>query len=168
MKHKIVQNRQLRPFNNSNYCVEAELHYINNILKLHYKIQSEQPLPTISNNPKRRWQLWENNCLEFFCAKKSSEQYFEFNFSFDSQWNAFHLDSYRKGIKEALQVENITMNYTSATNSAELIVNIPWVYNFDQIQMSAIMICGTEKQYYALAHNKDVADFHNRELFLNI
>jgi hypothetical protein len=167
MRDIIVQKCELLPFESGNFTIKAAFCLKNGILELAYLL-TPCSLPTVEpETPTRKWELWEKTCLEFFCGHKGQEGYFEFNFSLEYEWNLFHLDRYREGIKEHQAVDDLAMQYRQIDETAELIVRVPWKVGFDEYQFSAVVLNSSKKEYYALAHGKD-ADFHNRSLFRSL
>lgn len=154
----------LIPFKYGKSHISAAVSLHSGVLNLSYNITPAQ-LTIGQNPPNRTGELWEKNCLEFFCAQKGSSQYYEFNFSLEHEWNIYRFDSYRQGMQEVKITQIPKMRYIMSSDSVELKISLPWDTQFDKFQLSAVLNGPNGQEYYALAHGEDVADFHNRQLF---
>ncbi len=130
-------------------------------------------LPKINPQPSRKDELWLATCFEFFLALPSQPQYWEFNLSPSGDWNAFHMDAYRRiGFCQEESISNpeivITHDFDCYKLQATIDLN-PILGRATKIQAGVTSVIQTHQgheTYWALAHPQPHADFHLRESFL--
>jgi hypothetical protein len=76
------------------------------LLRLQFALEAD-PLrirvPSPVEEAGRRDELWAHTCFEAFIGFPESPGYLELNFSPSGQWAAYRFDSYRQGMRPALQ-----------------------------------------------------------------
>jgi hypothetical protein len=109
--------------------------------------------------------LWERTCFEVFLKDPSSSEYLEFNFSADNEWNCYHFENQRTGMKE---FQKVKITHQSFKNSC---FEVSWI--FDTLEgpfycgiTSVIQKKNLQKSYWALVHPNRIADFHDPKSFL--
>lgn len=124
-----------------------------------------------SNSPKRKHNLWEETCFEFFLGLKNIDRYWEFNLSPAGHWNVYRFDRYRQGMQE--ETAFTTLPFTVEDRSKSILVTL----NLDlekivpadavlQVSItSVIKDINGEITYWALTHKSKEADFHLRDSF---
>lgn len=128
-------------------------------------------IPASSTSPKRLNNLWQHTCFEAFLARPEQKEYLEFNFSPSGDWNAYHFDDIRAGMKE-MQLPAPPLIALNQSNS-ELLLNVElklpeeWFIPSTLIHLTAV-IAGQDLSYWALAHKTEKPDFHNRSCFVEI
>ncbi len=144
-------------------------------LSIRYKLQgrlSEILIPDIADTPTRKKNLWENTCFEFFLAVRDISRYWEFNLSASGDWNVYHFQDYRAGMKEEASFSSLPLEIQRKSESFLLysecdlgkIVN---KHTLIEIGISAVIkYTDNELSYWALTHCKSEADFHLRDSFM--
>lgn len=166
---------KLSPFyKEKGHKLETELVKNGNSLHLTYTISGEIgeiALPDYQSNNERSWELWEHTCFEMFIAKDDREDYLEFNFSPSGNWNAFHLDGIRKGIKEypgaSVSIEAPVV--TTEQYTQKVVVNLEdqsFLGDDTAVGVTAITNMKDKKEFWALLHSKGEPDFHTKESFI--
>jgi hypothetical protein len=125
--------------------------------------------------PARQDKLWEATCFEFFLGIPGERNYWEFNLAPSGDWNIFHLDDYRQGLREELAVTALPFKIDRQPNlcSLSLEFNLGKIVTISQAATSAIELSVTtvikplqgEISYWAATHCGKEADFHLRESF---
>jgi hypothetical protein len=177
-----VQRFTLIPFPASDLPqiqVRGEIERIKERLSIHYSITGERYsilLPSISDLPARKNELWKATCFEFFIALKDQPRYWEFNLSPSGDWNVYDLGRYRQvNLQEETAFTQLPFEFrrTSHEYSLAISVNISPILKLEQIlQIGIAAVIQTQdgnETYWALAHPGapgEGADFHLRESFL--
>lgn len=129
---------------------------------LRYELISDDdpimPLPV--NNPAPADNLWQHTCFELFCKKVDTQSYLEFNFSPSGEWNCYHFENYREGMKKIELLEAPIIEYHHTHLNVELNIPENYVSYFDQLHPCAVIEFKNEKKYLACDHLKSVPDFH--------
>jgi len=147
-----------------------------NFLTIHYVLTGkieEIFLSALSVNPTRKDDLWKTTCLEFFVAIKELPQYWEFNISPSGDWNAYHMDAYRRiGFREETSIQRLQLETQKAANgflwTAAVDLN-PIIQAKRVLEIGIAAIIRTvhgSQTYWALVHPAPQADFHSRESFI--
>jgi hypothetical protein len=116
--------------------------------------------------------LWEATCFEFFVGSPGDQNYWEFNLSPAGDWNVFHLDDYRQGLRDELAVRSLPFKVEQAANSLSLALELDLSKIISikaQIEVSVTTVIKTfqgEIYYWALTHCGSEADFHRRDSFM--
>jgi hypothetical protein len=101
MKQKFT----LQPFEPDDLVlsIDGSVEYQQGLLELRYFLQGDLTqvlFPAAVNSPERKFALWEATCLEFFVAIVGHADYWEFNLAPNGNWQVFHLNDYREGLKD--------------------------------------------------------------------
>jgi hypothetical protein len=129
-------------------------------------------IPAIASHPNRQTELWEATCFEFFLGLKDSSEYWEFNLSLSGDWNIYHLDSYRQGLREETALTYLP--FTMQRESDCLSLSLEWDLNaigvadkiLDIAVTTVIKTKNNDIGYWALTHCGTEADFHLRDSFI--
>jgi hypothetical protein len=148
----------------------------NNLLALHYSLAGNLAdifVPSPSAPPSRRDELWKTTCFEFFLGIKEQPQYWEFNISPSGDWNAYHMDMYRRvGFREETSIQRLQLEVREEAGvfTMNTAVDLKPILREDQVlEVSITAIIQTRdgnETYWALIHPASHADFHLRESFI--
>lgn len=168
----------LIPFPDSNspgIKIAGKISRQKNTLAVYYSLSGDVRdivFPELSQQPKRKDELWTATCFEFFLAIPEQPQYWEFNLSPSGDWNIYHMDAYRRvGFREEQRIQRVPFSVRKEATcmSVEMAVDLsPIVRAQESIQIGITSIIQTNDgldSYWALAHPKPQADFHLRESF---
>jgi hypothetical protein len=144
------------------------------ILSIEYHLHGDlrtqivQPPTAIAT---RKFLLWEHTCFEFFLGVPGMPEYWEFNLSPAGDWNVFHLDNYRQGLREESAFTSLPFETKLQSGSLvlklelDLTVIIPSYQNLEVSVTSVIETLTGEISYWAVTHRGEQADFHLRDSF---
>ncbi|RAM52433.1 DOMON-like domain-containing protein [Mastigocladus laminosus UU774] len=125
-----------------------------------------------SNSPKRKHELWENTCFEFFLGVKGSNKYWEFNLSPTGDWNIYRFDGYRQGMQEETVFSILPFNVEHQSDGLVVVLktDLSKIVLIKQALKIAITTVIKSKDgevsYWALTHQGKEADFHLRDSFI--
>ncbi|BAZ66428.1 MAG: DOMON-like domain-containing protein [Pelatocladus maniniholoensis HA4357-MV3] len=125
-----------------------------------------------SNTPKRKHELWEDTCFEFFLSVKNSDKYWEFNLSPTGDWNIYRFDGYRQGMQEETAFSILPFNVQHQSDSLVVVLemDLSKIILLEEILQIAITTVIKSKDgevsYWALIHQEKEADFHLRDSFI--
>ena len=169
----------LKPFNisesNSNINITVNIVKNNNKLNLEYLLEGDLSkiiIPSLVTIPRRKNELWQTTCFEFFLGIKESPQYWEFNLSPAGDWNIYRFTNYRYGMVEETAWTSLPFKVRQTTNSLNinLEINLDTIIDLDtdlEIAISAVIEYRDRSiDYWALTHPKTTADFHDRDSFI--
>jgi hypothetical protein len=133
----------------------------------------EIPAPVV---PTQTDKLWEATCFEFFLGIPDDRNYWEFNLSPSGDWNIFHLDDYRQGLREELAVTTLPFKIDLQPNLLSLDLEFDLSKIIDRSLLAAVPAIAVsvttvikphqgEVSYWAISHCGKEADFHLRESF---
>ena len=146
-----------------------------NILSIEYQLLGDLDSVAIASPavaPSRKFELWEVTCFEFFVGVLGDRNYWEFNLSPSGDWNVFHLNDYRQGLRDEIAFTMLPFNVDRSANSLtlKLELDLSQIISIDrQIEVSiATVIRSTQDKisYWALTHIGEEADFHSRDSFI--
>jgi hypothetical protein len=128
-------------------------------------------IPSPSNTPTRKHELWEETCFEFFLGIKDTTQYWEFNLSPSGDWNVYRFDGYRQGMTEEAAFSILPFKVhqfddLSLTLNLDLSKIISKTQNIDVAITTVIKNSNNTVNYWALTHCSKEADFHLRDSFV--
>jgi hypothetical protein len=129
-------------------------------------------IPLLAALPTRKDRLWETTCFEFFLGIPGDRNYWEFNLSPAGDWNIFHLDDYRQGLREELAFTSLPVKIDRQPNLLSLVVELDLskivaVERSIEISISTVIKPRHgEISYWALTHCGAEADFHLRDSFM--
>jgi len=148
----------------------------NNLLALHYSLAGDIDgilLPSTSEHPSRKDDLWKATCFEFFLALRDQPEYWEFNMSPCGDWNVYHMDAYRRvGFREETSIQRLQFEVKREAGRFTLNAAVdlhPLVQQTQSLEIGITTIIQTKdgnETYWALAHPAPQADFHLRESFI--
>lgn len=152
----------------------ATIDRYDDILSIEYHLHGDLDtliIPSQVPNPTRKSLLWEHTCFEFFLGVSGIPEYWEFNLSPAGDWNIYHLDNYRQGLREELAFISLPFEITLQPNSLVLKLEvdlghiIPSDRNLEVSVTSVIEPRAGEISYWAVTHTGKTADFHMRDSF---
>jgi hypothetical protein len=129
-------------------------------------------IPALAATPTRKFHLWEATCFEFFLGIPEDRSYWEFNLSPAGDWNIFHLDDYRQGLRDELAFTSLPFTVEQKANSLLLALEfdlskiIPVDRSIDISITTVMKSIEGEISYWALTHCGSEADFHRRDSFV--
>jgi hypothetical protein len=131
------------------------------------------PSPVIDTRPpnRRKFALWEATCFEFFLGIQGDPAYWEFNLSPIGDWNIYHFDSYRQGLREELAFTALPfqVHHSATALSLELSCDLsPMVRPEQPLEIAVTTVVAHSDgtfSYWALSHCAPEADFHQRSSF---
>jgi hypothetical protein len=156
----------------------------NHLLALHYSLAGNLAdifLPSPAMPASRKDELWKTTCFEFFLGIKEQPQYWEFNISPSGDWNAYHMDAYRRvGFREEMSIQRLEVEVGKAcaepgrneVGRFTLVtsVDLKPILRADQLlEVSITAVIQSRdgnETYWALLHPASYADFHLRESFI--
>ncbi|MEM9542373.1 MAG: DOMON-like domain-containing protein [Cyanobacteria bacterium P01_E01_bin.42] len=130
-------------------------------------------IPPAYHKCRRTHELWKETCFEFFLRLPNSPQYWEFNLSPSGDWNVYHFDDYRKGMKEETRYTYPQLLFASIKQEDALIltgqIDLSAIVSPKQVVEMAVSAVTKFKNgdiiYWALTHPDKEADFHHRDSF---
>jgi hypothetical protein len=152
-------------------------------LSIEYHLQGDLNSVTIdppATAPSRQPELWEHTCFEFFIGVPGDRHYWEFNLSPSGDWNVFHLDDYRQGLRAETAVTSLPFTVDRQANSLvlKLQFDVSKIISIDPLSerlsqrdleisvTTVIKSTQDEISYWALTHQGQAADFHLRDSFI--
>jgi hypothetical protein len=174
-----MNNFQLQPFATNDQLPAIEISGMVNrqdgFLAIEYQLVGDLTslaIPVPAADPTRKFHLWEATCFEFFVGIPGDRNYWEFNLAPAGDWNIFHLDDYRQGLKDEAAFTSLPFRVEQQQNSFSLALE----FNLDRIiarqqpiEVSVTTVIQSvqgEMSYWALTHNGTEADFHRRDGFI--
>jgi hypothetical protein len=173
MKQKFT----LQPFEPDDLVlsIDGSVEYQQGLLELRYFLQGDLTqvlFPAAVNSPERKFALWEATCLEFFVAIVGHADYWEFNLAPNGNWQVFHLNDYREGLKDEAAINYLPFVVKQDNQELQLDLSIDLTCLFSpdtalEMAIAAVIQSPTgEYSYWALQHGGEVADFHRRADFM--
>jgi hypothetical protein len=144
------------------------------ILSIEYHLTGDLStliIPPPTAKPTRKSLLWEHTCFEFFLGVPGIPEYWEFNLSPAGDWNVFHLNNYRQGLREELALASLPFETKLQSGSLvlrlelDLRMIIPSPQDLEVSVTSVIEPRTGEISYWAVTHSGEQADFHLRDSF---
>ena len=171
----------LKPFPSKNPLPDIKINTTisrqNTKLKLGYLLQGNLQqiiLPTVNNEVKRKDNLWQTTCFEFFLAIFHSRQYWEFNLAPTGDWNVYYFTNYRRGMKPATTFESLpfAVKTNNSTYQLEIEINLRSIIagnTFLELAVATVIEdVNHNLSYWAITHPGTQADFHRRDSFITI
>ena len=152
----------------------AKLDRHGDILAIEYHLQGDLDTPIVPppvSQPTRKSLLWEHTCFEFFLGVPGLPEYWEFNLSPAGDWNIYHLDNYRQGLREELAFRSLPFELTLQPNSLVLKLEVDLghiIKSTQDLEVSVTSVIESrtgEISYWAVNHPGETADFHLRDSF---
>ncbi|MDJ0746449.1 MAG: DOMON-like domain-containing protein [Xenococcaceae cyanobacterium MO_167.B27] len=170
---------QLKPLTSSEFVpdinIVGKVSRQNNNLIMSYLLQGDLSIiaiPSLVINPERLDELWQETCFEFFLKIINTSNYWEFNLAPSGNWNVYHFDDYRQGMKKETAFKNLPFSIEHNNNSLKLhlALNLEPIINTEQdlvIGISSVIKTQSGNiSYWSLIHPQPEADFHSQENFL--
>jgi hypothetical protein len=132
----------------------------------------------LSDERRRRDELWKSTCLELFVGDDRGRHYLELNLCPSGDWNLYAFDNYREGMRPVepalppLRMREASPAGDRATFQAHLRKTIGG--DATKILSSPSLVLGATavleyqdgiREYWALTHAGEKPDFHLRESF---
>lgn len=123
--------------------------------------------------PVRTDELWRHTCCEAFLRDDDGDGYRELNLSPSTAWAAYRFDSYRSGMREAVDVTTLAIDVLHDTGRVTLraaltIVDLTAASSDrpPRVALSAVIEDTAGRlSYWALAHPPGQPDFHHADGF---
>lgn len=119
-----------------------------------------------SHEMERKDELWRMTCFEMFLNPAGQKQYFEFNFSLEGAWNAYHFAGYRfpqpPQVTTDFEVEQLNWKHK------QLEVVLKNKTKFRKFNVGLCAVIQNKKNqvsYFALKHEGGKPDFHSASGF---
>lgn len=173
------QNFFLQPFNLTNspsdIKITGSIARNDNKLTICYALLgnlTKVEIPTPADLLKRKYDLWEETCFEFFVGIKNYPDYWEFNLSPAGHWNVFRLENYRQGLQEEMIVTSLPFSVEQKSDALLVTLEVDLNQFMPTEQSLEVGITTVIKSkegnlsYWALTHCGEEADFHRRESFV--
>jgi len=127
---------------------------------IHSKLENEEKI-------ERKNELWKSTCFELFIANEQSEEYYEINISPFKQWNIYHFDGYKKGMKEFKKVSEPIIQMTKENYNYKLSFEIEFnqkIFNNEGLSfnLATIILDKNNLRHFYTMYPRKTADFHNR------
>lgn len=172
-------NFQLQPFPTTDSLPEIEMigsiDRSNEILSIEYQLSGDLAAVEITDlaaTPTRKFALWEHTCFEFFLGVPGAREYWEFNLAPSGDWNVFHLDDYRQGLRDELAFTCLPVKIDLRPHLLSLRLEfdlgkiIPITQQIEVSITAVIEPIQCEISYWAVNHSGSAADFHRRDSFI--
>lgn len=140
------------------YLVSGDIHYLE--------------IPHAKEMGSRCHGLWQASCFECFIGMKDSAKYWEVNIATNGDWNVYSFSGYRQGMMEEAAFNSLpcTLYQTKDEIWLDLRVDLSLLVREEhmlEIGISTVLKhCNGETSYWALCHQEEKPDFHNRSGFL--
>ena len=145
-----------------------------NFLKVKYQLSGNLStiiIPSPTQVPSRKYDLWEHTCCELFLRLKNTTKYWEFNLSPTGDWNVFYFADYRHSITEEMAIASLPFKVFQTSESLQIGLNIdlskfmPAESALDVAITTVVENQARELSYWALSHPSSEADFHHQDSF---
>jgi hypothetical protein len=152
----------------------AKLDRHQDVLSIEYHLQGDLNaliIPPQVPHPTRKSLLWEHTCFEFFIGVPGIAEYWEFNLSPAGDWNVYHLDNYRQGLREELAFISLPFEIDLQPSSLMLKLELDLAHIIESdrdLELSVTSVIeprAGEISYWAISHSGETADFHLRDSF---
>ena len=164
--------KKLQPFSGTHtFEIEGRAEFQSGFLQLDYEFLGETPPVEWSDRPvkfKRENRLWEKTCLEAFLANRGEPAYWEFNCSPALEWNVFHFDDYRQGMKEETRIPPPKLSFERGSFRAIFDLRSLPISEPECSVSSVILGRDGSLSYWAWKHARQDADFHDRASFFRL
>lgn len=174
-----MTNFQLYPFSTNERLpaikISGKIDRHDGLLSIEYQLVGDLTQVQITapaELPTRQFHLWEATCFEFFLGIPGDRNYWEFNLSPTGDWNIFHLDDYRQGLRDEPAFTSLPFKIEQQPNSFSLSLEFDLTKIISEAQelevsvTTVIKSLSGEMSYWALTHNGTEADFHRRDGFI--
>lgn len=123
----------------------------------------------------RQKDLWNSTCFEWFIKPQGANHYWEFNLSPQAEWNLYHLDNYRQGLKIEDSAHLLFFERKIVSDHEiqfHSVIEINKFENFNKLKNFKMNICAViedtsnKKSYWSLIHKQSQPDFHHPDHFI--
>ncbi len=145
-------------------------------LKINYQLQGDLAqlfLPTSTEQPQRKNDLWQTTCFEFFLAVFNAPEYWEFNLAPTGDWNAYSFRDYRRNMSEAKNFKTLPLKILKRDSSSyelQTEINLQSIITGNiSLEISLTTVIADKNHnlsYWAINHPGTQADFHRRDSFI--
>lgn len=168
----------LKSFKPSEMQIWATAERASNNFMFNFELKNVSPnivWPVPNDSPKHADGLWTSTCFEAFIGHQSHPKYVEWNFSPSQDWACYAFDHYRDRARQEHRWQPPQIVATMGQESARVQVQVnaaPCLTILGEagdllIGLSAVVQHqGKDLEYWAISHNKDTPDFHDRDSFL--
>jgi hypothetical protein len=172
------QSFTLQPFEPDDLLLSINglVEYQQGLLEVHYALQGDLTqvlFPDAIDMPGRKFALWEATCLEFFVAIVGRADYWEFNLAPNGNWQVFHLNDYREGLKDEAAINYLPFGVKRDEQELQLDLSIDLTCLFPpdtklEMAVTAVIQASSSEEYsyWSLQHGGEMADFHRRADFV--
>ena len=171
---------KLQPFSStqapSNLDFNARISQDQQQLKINYQLHGDLAqllLPTPTEQPHRKNDLWQTTCFEFFLAVFNAPEYWEFNLAPTGDWNAYGFSDYRRNMSEASNFSTLPLkilNRDSSSYELQTEINLQSITTGNiSLEISVTSVIADKNQnlsHWAINHPGTQADFHRRDSFV--
>ena len=146
-----------------------------NKLNLDYTLNgkiAEVDIPSPSDTPTRKNELWQDTCFEFFIGIKDTPGYWEFNLSPSGDWNVYRFTGYRQGMVEETAFTEMPFSVERRGDNLALSLDLDLgkiILPEAAIEVAITTVIkdkNSDVSYWALTHRGATADFHLRDSFV--
>ncbi len=153
LKVKVIRDNKLWDIL---YCLEGDIESIN--------------IPQLVEEGQRKDRLWEKTCFELFFFHPKKEEYFEWNFSPDTNWAFYHFKQYRQRHTEPTSnFEMVKINqYTD--QRTKMILSARILFDTTEPLLSPCAVISHKngrKSYFSSTHLREEPDFHDKKSAIN-
>ena len=168
---------RLQPFNqDDDWAIEITGKIVRSgkLLSIGYQLSGDiqsVEIVSLAPTPERKFHLWEATCFEFFVGIPGTKNYWEFNLAPSGDWNVFHLDDYRQGLRDELAFRALPFILKQQEDLFSLALEFDLTKIIaveQQIEVSITTVIKSTQaniSYLALTHCAAEADFHQRDSF---
>lgn len=144
-------------------------------IHLHYIVSGnihDIRFPPPSRTARRREELWQTTCFEFFAGPKDKTDYWEYNLSPAGDWAVFYFSDYRKGKMNDSAITSVDIETESDGEHQFKLAGslpIPAILTGQRLECGISLVLQHQNggiYYYALDHLKQQPDFHDRNGFM--
>jgi hypothetical protein len=158
--------------------IQGEIGRAENRLRVHFEVSGnleefraialadpDEPAQRLDN-------LWQTTCFEFFLTAIDSSRYWEFNLSPAGHWNVYRFQDYRQGMRPETAFNDFPFTFILKNNALELdlvldLQKLDLTQKTLNIGVSTVIADKSEQiSHWAIAHPRQVPDFHDRASFL--
>lgn len=155
--------------------ITASIVSVKNLLTVSFSLSGNLAMLAIpsfaSTTAQRRDNIWTHTCFEIFISPQHREDYWEVNIAPSGDWNFYHFQEYRTGMRreEAFQSLPVHASWTQNTFHIATTIDLQKICTAPNILGTGIASVLAEKNgalsYWAVKHAPDRPDFHRKENF---
>jgi hypothetical protein len=149
-------------------------------LRLPNVVPPQSGQPDRPSRPSRKDELWKTTCFELFFSIPGQTDYFELNFSPSGEWNAYHFDSYRDGMKTEMRIQVTQIRHglkdglfelQTSVDLSSLLTELRAQLGSPNLTLDASLSAVIQNQkgstsFWALRHVGNQPNFHLRDSFI--